>query len=314
MNFFFRIWSWQVEAKKAVPRQDMNRANNGISGADNSKVKKIFVGGLAPTVDEKAFREYFQQYGDVEDAVVMYDPHSSRPRGFGFVTFESEESVDNVFLHGVMQELHEKQIEIKRAVPREEMVPPRRTRPAHGGAGFVPPHRSAPHVSKQSYSISPPQQQQLLGSAGWSQQGYYNQSAATVQHQQTAAVASSRMQQATQDHMYSSLTAGLAAARSLSISNGINALMGNGNNLPSSIDLGALDLGGIDSSHMGFAQDTGFGNHQINAPSPGSSLGGLPQVYGSFPDRALSNEAGYSSSFSGGGSYGLGFGFQGGNL
>ena len=56
----------------------------------------MFVGGLAPTVDELAFRQYFEQFGAVEDAVVMYDHDSKRPRGFGFITFVLEDTVDQV--------------------------------------------------------------------------------------------------------------------------------------------------------------------------------------------------------------------------
>ena len=60
----------QVEAKKAVPKEDhpSNKPTNGVS---SQRTKKIFVGGLAPSVDEQAFRKYFEQYGAVEDAVVM---------------------------------------------------------------------------------------------------------------------------------------------------------------------------------------------------------------------------------------------------
>lgn len=73
-------------------------------------------------MDEKAFREYFEQYGPVKDAVVMYDHENKRPRGFGFVTFQEEDSVSKVFTNGVMQTLHDKKIEIKHAVPRDQMA------------------------------------------------------------------------------------------------------------------------------------------------------------------------------------------------
>ncbi len=57
----------------------------------------------------------------VEDAVVMYDHDNKRPRGFGFITFSGEEAVEAVFSGGTMQTLHDKPIEIKRAVPRDQM-------------------------------------------------------------------------------------------------------------------------------------------------------------------------------------------------
>ena len=57
----------------------------------------------------------------MDEAVVMYDHDNKRPRGFGFVSFFNEESVEAVFTSGVMQMLHDKPIEIKRAVPRDQM-------------------------------------------------------------------------------------------------------------------------------------------------------------------------------------------------
>src|SRR5690606_4813738 len=52
--------------------------------------KKVFVGGLAPTVTETEFREYFEAYGPVKEAIVMYDRQTNRSRGFGFITFDTE--------------------------------------------------------------------------------------------------------------------------------------------------------------------------------------------------------------------------------
>lgn len=51
-----------------------------------------------------------------------YDHDNKRPRGFGFITFSSEEAVDAVFTGGSLQTLHDKPIEIKRAVPRDQIA------------------------------------------------------------------------------------------------------------------------------------------------------------------------------------------------
>ena len=51
------------------------------------ETKKIFVGGLAPSVTEADFRLYFDKYGVIRDAVVMFDRQTQRSRGFGFITF-----------------------------------------------------------------------------------------------------------------------------------------------------------------------------------------------------------------------------------
>ncbi|KAL6562313.1 hypothetical protein OROGR_003320 [Orobanche gracilis] len=111
-----------VEAKKAVPRDDylnFNRNNGSIQGSPGStRTKKIFVGGLASTVTEADFKKYFDQFGTITDVVVMYDHNTQRPRGFGFITFDSEEVVDKV-LFKTFHELNGKMVEVKRAVPKE---------------------------------------------------------------------------------------------------------------------------------------------------------------------------------------------------
>ncbi|XP_047313863.1 heterogeneous nuclear ribonucleoprotein 1-like [Impatiens glandulifera] len=112
-----------VEAKKAVPRDDHNtmiRNNSIMHGSPGAgQTKKVFVGGLSSSVTETGFKNYFEQFGTVSDAVVMYDHNTQRPRGFGFITFDSEESVDKVLMMKPFHVLNGKMIEIKRAVPKE---------------------------------------------------------------------------------------------------------------------------------------------------------------------------------------------------
>lgn len=113
-----------VEAKKAVPRDDQNilSKNGGGSSSHGSpgptRTKKIFVGGLASNITESDFKKYFDRYGIITDVVVMYDHNTQRPRGFGFITYDSEESVDKV-LQKNFHELNGKMVEVKRAIPKE---------------------------------------------------------------------------------------------------------------------------------------------------------------------------------------------------
>mmetsp|Transcript_55000 Transcript_55000/g.174894 ORF Transcript_55000/g.174894 Transcript_55000/m.174894 type:complete len:292 (-) Transcript_55000:269-1144(-) len=105
----------QVEAKKAVPRDgsplgEADKAMPAESAPDGVRTKKIFVGGLSPSVTEEVFRLYFEQFGPIVDGVVMYDHASGRPRGFGFVTYEMEESVDRVLALGSMQDFGDKKV------------------------------------------------------------------------------------------------------------------------------------------------------------------------------------------------------------
>ncbi|GFY90665.1 RNA-binding (RRM/RBD/RNP motifs) family protein [Actinidia rufa] len=118
-----------VEAKKAVPRDDqnvLNRNNGSLQGSPSpARTKKIFVGGLASTVTESDFKNYFDQFGTITDVVVMYDHITQRPRGFGFITYDSEEVVDKVLIK-TFHELNGKLVEVKRAVPKELSPGPNR--------------------------------------------------------------------------------------------------------------------------------------------------------------------------------------------
>ncbi|XP_023879449.1 heterogeneous nuclear ribonucleoprotein 1 [Quercus suber] len=111
-----------VEAKKAVPKDDqhiLNRTPGSVHGSPGpGRTKKIFVGGLASTVTESDFKKYFDQFGTITDVVVMYDHNTQRPRGFGFITYDSEDAVDRVLLKQ-FHELNGKMVEVKRAVPKE---------------------------------------------------------------------------------------------------------------------------------------------------------------------------------------------------
>ncbi|KAG6478868.1 heterogeneous nuclear ribonucleoprotein 1-like [Zingiber officinale] len=111
-----------VDVKKAVPRDDqqvLNRSSNSIHGSlSPGRTKKIFVGGLPSTITENDFKKYFDQFGTITDVVVMYDHNTQRPRGFGFITYDTEEAVDKV-LFNTFHDLNGKKVEVKRAVPKE---------------------------------------------------------------------------------------------------------------------------------------------------------------------------------------------------
>ncbi|KAL0740603.1 hypothetical protein Bca4012_082116 [Brassica carinata] len=118
-----------VDVKRAMSREEQSPGGGGRpgsfnasrsfdSGAANVRTKKIFVGGLPPALTSDEFRAYFETYGPVSDAVIMIDQATQRPRGFGFVSFDSEDSVDLV-LHKTFHDLNGKQVEVKRALPKD---------------------------------------------------------------------------------------------------------------------------------------------------------------------------------------------------
>lgn len=48
---------------------------------------KVFVGGLAWETRSDSLRRYFEQFGEIAEAVVIMDMRTGRSKGYGFVTF-----------------------------------------------------------------------------------------------------------------------------------------------------------------------------------------------------------------------------------
>lgn len=57
---------------------------------------KLFIGGISWDTSEEKLKEYFGNYGEVLQAVIMRDKMTGRPRGFGFVVFADPSILDRV--------------------------------------------------------------------------------------------------------------------------------------------------------------------------------------------------------------------------
>jgi len=97
-----------IDPKRAIPREEQE------------KTEKIFVGGVKPEVTEEEFKEYFSQFGTVVESTLMLNKDTGRPRGFGFITFDNDQSVEAVLAKQGEIIIKDKPVEVKRALPKSK--------------------------------------------------------------------------------------------------------------------------------------------------------------------------------------------------
>eukprot|EP00178_Gracilaria_changii_P007185 TRINITY_DN229_c0_g2_i1.p1 TRINITY_DN229_c0_g2~~TRINITY_DN229_c0_g2_i1.p1 ORF type:complete len:543 (-),score=78.04 TRINITY_DN229_c0_g2_i1:296-1924(-) len=157
---FHELDGRQVEAKIAVPRSEcVPPSRNNAWRA----TKKVFIGGLPATCREPELKAHFIRFGDIAECQVMYDHQTGNSRGFGFVTFTSELTVDKVvdIDHHIMQ----KHVEVKRAEPKQALEARRGREAAGATLSFssaqpsstlhVSPQMQHNHLSHTSQTLQP---------------------------------------------------------------------------------------------------------------------------------------------------------------
>ncbi|KAK4234304.1 hypothetical protein C8A03DRAFT_47339 [Achaetomium macrosporum] len=92
-------------------------------------MSKLFIGGLAWHTEEATLRQKFEEFGVVEEAVVVRDRDTGRSRGFGFVRYTNEEDAQKAISAMNNVEFDGRQIRVDKASD---------TGPKGGGRGAAP--------------------------------------------------------------------------------------------------------------------------------------------------------------------------------
>jgi len=139
-----------IDVKLCNPRLAAQQRNNKQKN-DNCKV---FVGGLPHGVTDEEIKQFFSRYGFVKEFKMMYDENKQRPRGFGFITFEQEESANQVLQEHYIQ-FNGKQIEVKPQI--------------HNLKQQMNSHHQQQHQQQQMQQQHYGQQQPNFGNVNWGQ-------------------------------------------------------------------------------------------------------------------------------------------------
>ncbi|KAK3903466.1 hypothetical protein C8A05DRAFT_32803 [Staphylotrichum tortipilum] len=92
-------------------------------------MSKLFIGGLAWHTEEPTLRQKFEEFGVVEEAVVVKDRDTGRSRGFGFVRYTNEDDARKAISAMNNVEFDGRQIRVDKASD---------TGPKGGGRGGAP--------------------------------------------------------------------------------------------------------------------------------------------------------------------------------
>lgn len=134
-------WLHGIQAARAAP---------GAPAAARAG-PRVFVGKLNKDTSEQDVKDYFTRFGYVMDVYLPRDKNNKREhRGFGFVTFETEASIQRVVAHGPHQ-IRGSIVAIDAAVPRQEEMlagPPMDAGPLGQGA------RLAPHPEREPEGVA----------------------------------------------------------------------------------------------------------------------------------------------------------------
>lgn len=81
---------------------------------------KIYVGNLPFKVRNDDLKDIFASYGEVTDAMVIQDRQTRRSKGFGFVTFDSDEAAQKAVSEMNGKEVQGRALKVSEAKEREE--------------------------------------------------------------------------------------------------------------------------------------------------------------------------------------------------
>ncbi|XP_010512958.1 PREDICTED: glycine-rich RNA-binding protein 4, mitochondrial-like [Camelina sativa] len=117
-----------------ILRQGVSHSSNvpvtSMLGSLRYMSTKLFVGGLSWGTDDSSLKQAFSNFGEVTEATVISDRETGRSRGFGFVSFSSEDSANTAVSEMDGKELNGRNIRVNLANER-----PSAPRSSFGGGG-----------------------------------------------------------------------------------------------------------------------------------------------------------------------------------
>ncbi|KAJ1031455.1 hypothetical protein NDA13_001848 [Ustilago tritici] len=111
--------SHQGQQQQQHPSGGNNYNTNANFSAPSSGGQKLFVGGLPASITPVTFRQFFEQFGPLSECTCMMDRETGKPRGFGFLTYVDDASLQTVLnTHPIV--FDGKEVDVKRAQSKND--------------------------------------------------------------------------------------------------------------------------------------------------------------------------------------------------
>ncbi|CAH0558991.1 unnamed protein product [Brassicogethes aeneus] len=121
-GFAFIVFNNAESIDKVVAAGEHNINNKKV---DPKKAKarhgKIFVGGLTTDLTDDDIKNYFGQFGTIIEVEMPFDKTKNQRKGFCFITFESEQVVNDL-LKTPKQTIKDKEVDVKKATPKPDQM------------------------------------------------------------------------------------------------------------------------------------------------------------------------------------------------
>ncbi|CBQ70590.1 related to PUB1-major polyadenylated RNA-binding protein of nucleus and cytoplasm [Sporisorium reilianum SRZ2] len=148
-------WARHSMHPDAVEAAEAERAG-GMRGGAAAGNSHLFVGDLAPDVDDAVVHAFFSRFASLADVRVMYDPETGKSRGFGFISLRSKSEAEECIAVTQGRWLGGRQIRVNWASQKNQgqaaaAVPPAAT----GMVSSASPHPDPSYTQRQTGYTSP---------------------------------------------------------------------------------------------------------------------------------------------------------------
>ena len=165
--FAFVVFESKESVGKILGEHEDNNRDHAVNSKKvevkraKAKPGKIFVGGLKPEMTDEQIKEAFEIYGKIIEFDMPFDKAKQQRKGFGFITFEKEETM-KVLVKMQKVNIGEHKVDLRKATPKQPPMD-------GGGGGFFGHHHHHPR-----HGGAGPNYWGSGGGGGWDYYGDYN--------------------------------------------------------------------------------------------------------------------------------------------